>query len=80
VLVGDGLGNALIALALLPRRPATRTALVEQQATLGGNHIWCFRAGESNTMHISLSTNSSQRVGPATKCVAETMHGLGGNT
>lgn len=46
VLVGGGLGNALIALALLARRPATRIALVEQQPTLGGNHIWCFHAGD----------------------------------
>lgn len=46
VLVGGGLGNALIGLALLARRPSTRIALVEQQATLGGNHIWCFHAGD----------------------------------
>lgn len=45
-LVGGGLGNALIALALFERRPAARVALVEQRATLGGNHIWCFHAGD----------------------------------
>lgn len=46
VLVGGGLSNCLIALALLQRRPALRVALVEQQAQLGGNHLWCFHAGD----------------------------------
>lgn len=46
VLVGGGLQNALIALALLERRPATRLALIEREATLGGNHTWCFHAGD----------------------------------
>jgi lycopene beta-cyclase len=46
VLVGGGLSNCLIALALLQQRPTTRVALVEQQARLGGNHLWCFHAGD----------------------------------
>ena len=46
VLVGGGLQNALIALALLERRPQTRLALIEREATLGGNHTWCFHAGD----------------------------------
>jgi lycopene beta-cyclase len=46
VLVGGGLSNALIALALFQQRPKARVALVEQQATLGGNHLWCFHAGD----------------------------------
>jgi lycopene beta-cyclase len=46
LLVGGGLGNALIALGLLEQRPSVRLALVEQQPTLGGNHVWCFHAGD----------------------------------
>jgi lycopene beta-cyclase len=46
LLVGGGLGNALIALALRETRPEARVGLVEQHATLGGNHIWCFHAGD----------------------------------
>lgn len=54
VLVGGGLGNALIALALFAKRPAARVALVEQRASLGGNHVWCFHAGdvEDETHHF----------------------------
>jgi lycopene beta-cyclase len=46
VLVGGGLQNALIALALLDRRPQTRLCVVERQSQLGGNHTWCFHAGD----------------------------------
>ncbi len=46
LLVGGGLGNALIALALFEKRPGVRVGLVEQQASLGGNHIWCFHSGD----------------------------------
>lgn len=46
LLVGGGLGNALIALALRETRPEARVALVEQHAALGGNHVWCFHAGD----------------------------------
>ncbi len=46
VLVGGGLGNALIALAVLEAQPRARVALVEQGASLGGNHVWCFHAGD----------------------------------
>jgi lycopene beta-cyclase len=46
VLVGGGLSNALTALALFRAWPAVRVALVEQQETLGGNHVWCFHAGD----------------------------------
>lgn len=42
VLVGGGLSNGLIALALLARRPAPRVALIEQGSTVGGNHTWSF--------------------------------------
>ena len=46
LLVGGGLGNALIALALFETRPRARVALVEQHGALGGNHVWCFHAGD----------------------------------
>jgi lycopene beta-cyclase len=46
VLVGGGLQNALIALALLERRPATKLTLVERETTLGGNHTWCFHESD----------------------------------
>jgi lycopene beta-cyclase len=46
LLVGGGLGNALIALALFEARPGLRVGLVEQHDTLGGNHVWCFHAGD----------------------------------
>ena len=46
VLVGGGLQNALIALALRARRPTARIALVERAASLGGNHTWSFHGGD----------------------------------
>ena len=46
VLVGGGLQNSLIALALNRRRPGLRVALVERAERLGGNHTWCFHAGD----------------------------------
>jgi lycopene beta-cyclase len=42
ILVGGGLQNGLIALALVHRDPAVRLLLVEKQATLGGDHTWSF--------------------------------------
>jgi lycopene beta-cyclase len=46
VLVGGGLQNGLLALALRARRPAARIALVEREAALGGNHTWSFHEGD----------------------------------
>ncbi len=46
VLVGGGLSSALIALALLDRRPETRIAIVESSQNIGGNHLWCFHAND----------------------------------
>ena len=42
LLVGGGLQNALIALAVLQRDPEARVGLVERGPKLGGNHLWCF--------------------------------------
>lgn len=44
VLVGGGLANSLIALALLERRPETRLILIEGEPVVGGEHTWCFHA------------------------------------
>lgn len=49
VLVGGGLANTLIALALAKAGRGARVALVERGATLGGNHLWCFHAGDVTT-------------------------------
>jgi lycopene beta-cyclase len=47
VLVGGGLQNALIAMALLDRPRPPCIALVERGERLGGNHTWCFHAGDA---------------------------------
>src|SRR3954464_7080384 len=44
VLVGGGLQNGLIALAVLARKPGLRIALIESGARPGGNHTWCMHA------------------------------------
>ena len=44
LLVGGGLQNALIAMALLEHRPTARFAIIERDQRLGGNHLWCFHA------------------------------------
>lgn len=46
VLVGGGLQNALLTLALLQRSERPSVAIVERGATLGGNHLWSFHAGD----------------------------------
>jgi lycopene beta-cyclase len=46
VLVGGGLQNALIALALLERRPGVRLSLVERAPRIGGDHTWCFHESD----------------------------------
>lgn len=46
MLVGGGLQNALIVLALLSARPDARVTLIEREPQLGGNHTWCFHEGD----------------------------------
>lgn len=41
-ILGGGLAGGLIALALAERRPELDVVLVEQGASLGGNHVWSF--------------------------------------
>lgn len=45
-LVGGGLQNGLIALALRARQPGARVAMIERGEAVGGNHTWCFHAGD----------------------------------
>ena len=47
VLVGGGLQNGLIALALRAHQPAARIAMIERGREPGGNHTWCFHAGDT---------------------------------
>jgi len=46
LLIGGGLQNALIALAVLERDADARVCLVERGSTLGGNHLWCFHGSD----------------------------------
>ncbi|GAB4532058.1 MAG: hypothetical protein Tsb0020_48270 [Haliangiales bacterium] len=46
LLVGGGLQNSLIALAVLEASPAARLAIVEQATALGGDHTWCFHSDD----------------------------------
>ncbi|MFT7578713.1 MAG: lycopene beta-cyclase [Myxococcota bacterium] len=45
ILVGGGLQNGLIALAVLDQQPDARLVLVEAGQSLGGNHTWSFHPG-----------------------------------
>jgi lycopene beta-cyclase len=45
ILVGGGLHNGLIGLALLHHRASVRLALVEREPRLGGEHCWSFFPG-----------------------------------
>ncbi len=46
ILVGGGLQNGLIALALEAVRPDATVVMVERGPAPGGNHTWCFHAGD----------------------------------
>ncbi len=45
-LVGGGLQNGLLALALRHTRPEASIVMIERGTTVGGNHTWCFHAGD----------------------------------
>lgn len=53
VLAGGGLANALIAWRLQALRPEVPLVLVEQGATLGGNHTWSFHAGDVSPAQLA---------------------------
>lgn len=46
LLVGGGLQNGLIALAVRARQPTARIVMIERGPEAGGNHTWCFHAGD----------------------------------
>ncbi|MEJ7602709.1 MAG: lycopene beta-cyclase CrtY [Kofleriaceae bacterium] len=46
-IVGGGLQAGLLALAIRAEQPGARVAIVEHGAALGGNHTWCFHAGDT---------------------------------
>ncbi len=46
VIVGGGLQGGLLALATLGRAPRARLAVIEAGPRIGGNHTWCFHAGD----------------------------------
>lgn len=45
-LVGGGLQNGLIALAIRAHQPNATIAMIERGDTIGGNHTWCFHADD----------------------------------
>lgn len=45
-LVGGGLQNGLIALAIRAHQPTAKIAMIERSSALGGNHTWCFHADD----------------------------------
>jgi len=45
-LVGGGLQNGLIALAVAARQRDARIVVIERGSAVGGNHTWCFHAGD----------------------------------
>jgi lycopene beta-cyclase len=46
IIVGGGLAGGLLALAFAQARPDLSLLLIEQGATLGGNHLWSFFASD----------------------------------
>ena len=46
LLVGGGLQNGLIAVAIRAQQPTARIIMIERGAAPGGNHTWCFHAGD----------------------------------
>ncbi len=61
ILVGGGLSNGLIARRLRHSRPQWRVLLLEQGATLGGNHTWSFH-------HADLSAAQREWLAPLVAC------------
>lgn len=46
ILVGGGLQNGLLALAIRAHQPRARIVMIERGDAPGGNHTWCFHAGD----------------------------------
>lgn len=54
LLVGAGLANSMIALALLRARPDLLIALVDREAQIGGNHTWSFHSSDVSAAGLEL--------------------------
>ncbi len=52
ILVGGGLANCLIAIRLKARSPQLRLVLLEQGASLGGNHTWSFHGSDISASQL----------------------------
>ena len=52
ILVGGGLANCLIAIRLKARSPQLRLVLLEQGASLGGNHTWSFHGSDISVSQL----------------------------
>ncbi len=64
VLVGGGLANCCIALALERFHPELRVTLVESNAQILGNHTWCFHEQDLGARVWSLLQPAVERVWP----------------
>ena len=53
-LIGGGLQNGLLALALRARQPEARVVIIESNTAPGGNHTWCFHAGDVSPQMAAL--------------------------
>jgi len=47
ILVGGGLHNGLLALALLAKPDPPTVVVIEKEDKFGGNHTWCFHEGDT---------------------------------
>ncbi len=72
VLVGGGLQNALIALAVLDRHPDARLVLLEADRALGGNHTWSFHAGDLSPRMASVADALVEHRWPAYRVIFPT--------
>lgn len=54
IFVGGGLQSGLAALALIKTKACPRVLVLEQGATLGGNHTWSFHQDDVPQAHMSL--------------------------
>ncbi len=64
VLVGGGLANCCIALALARFHPELRVTLVESSAEILGNHTWCFHEQDLGARTWSLLQPAVERIWP----------------
>ncbi len=61
VLVGGGLANCLLAYRMHLLAPDRRILLLEREATLGGNHTWCFHTSD-------VTSGQLEWLGPLLEC------------